>query len=251
MKKLVWIIAAVLLLLTACAPGNSQRGKELGYFTYPGTDWGMTEEEVFNALGKEKTDFRQDELDDSRLTQYSISGTEFLGAKAEEIRFVFMEVEENSESFLYSVTVVYAKEVDPNAVIERLNAFAKEQSVATTEGKTVRNRFEGENMKTVFDDEALYAEGVTSVWVSYSMLSAATVATLPKETIDAAEKGFDALKHPNVKTTLNDLYADKPLSGATANYFCDVNESGEKEDAELLVTLFGTISLIEAYANAA
>lgn len=65
-KKLILLLLAVLLLLTACSPGNSERGKELGYFNYPGLEWGMSETEFLKAAGASENDFTV-ETDDVAL----------------------------------------------------------------------------------------------------------------------------------------------------------------------------------------
>lgn len=249
-KKIRFIpfILAVLLLFTACAAtGNSQRGKELGYFNYPGLDWGMTEAEFFKAMNKVQEEFTVTDNDDPLVREYVLTNQKFLD-EAAEIAWRFHKIDKDSGWFLTGVTITYLGEKDVNAMIEKLNAFVKNQEVSVTDGTLQRRRFEGENVKAVFDDEVLYADGVTAVWVTYNLESKATVSDLKEELRISAEKGYDkVLTGSGLLLSFEDRYGDIGLSTANIQYVRDMSET--EDQATLVLTLDGTIGWIDAYVD--
>ena len=88
-KRIFSLLTAAVFLLSACSPGggNAKRGKEMGYFTYPETDWGMTVEEVKSALGlSEKSLTRLENAVDGNESY--LAELEIFGAFAEAV-FIF------------------------------------------------------------------------------------------------------------------------------------------------------------------
>ena len=239
-KKLIPILLAVLLLFTACTPGNSGRGKELGYFNCPGLEWGMTEEEFFKVIGVSADDFTVETDDSALIRKYTQGNVDFLGKKADQVTWGFQKLTDEGRYFLHNVTAVYAGEIDTNERIEKLNAMAKEQEIAVDES-TERIRFEGDQSVNVFDDDALYAEGADVIWIKYTMDSKATGADLPEEFYEKVKAGYMELSLAGDF----DSYASYPLSGASVWYIRDMKTG----DATLTLTLSARIAEFYALAE--
>ncbi|WMJ22261.1 hypothetical protein RBG61_09700 [Paludicola sp. MB14-C6] len=121
-----FILIAVLFSLTACQkqkyiPPNAQKYQ---YNYYPGTDWGMTEQEVIKSLGIKQKEINRESEDLENSVNYSAFEIKkkVYGYPAM-IRFSFhnLVTESNKPIGLTSVSIVFKDKYD----MKQINAFLK------------------------------------------------------------------------------------------------------------------------------
>lgn len=251
-KYLIPAVMAVILALTACSPGGgSSDGKQYGYFVYPGTDWGMTKDELFDAIGKTEEDLTVvAEMTDETNTAYVQEET-FLGVPAN-IVYHFKRFSPADSWYLDSVQATYS---GANADYEaRYAAFLKiteDQGIPYEAGAVRRTRTEkdadgNETSKDVISDELLYAEGAARTLVTTTIQSEAKIADLPENIQDSAAAYYEVNAAPEGVTA--DSYSDMPLSSASFWYGVNYSDSGEAEVTVLTITMYGQVADIMQYA---
>lgn len=255
-KMILSLLLAAVFLLSACSPGgrNAKRGKEMGYFTYPETDWGMTVDEVRTALGMtEKSLTRLKNAVDGNESY--LAECDVFGAPASVI-FNFSRLSEDNEPYLFSVQITFQGEkADYQKRRDAFYSYLDSQGIPYEKSAENRQRTEldadgNEKNVDVQTDEELYADGVRVALVTFSASSAKTVSDLPKETQEAAEaycQANDAGPFPEgFSVTAN--YGDAALSSASFWYTQSYMEDGTLDSAQLILTLKGTIAIVEQYA---
>ena len=135
--KLIPLILAVLLLLTACAPAypNTEKGKQYGYFTYNGLEYGISEEEFLAAMG-EKAGEVERVVNSRGDLYYQQENAEFFGKKAT-VQYSFSAVH-GIGSGLLDVYVIFEETVEPNELIERIEEFVQQEGVVMDPEKELR-----------------------------------------------------------------------------------------------------------------
>ena len=260
--KLFSLLTAAVFLLSACSPGggNAKRGKEMGYFTYPETDWGMTVEEVKSALGlSEKSITRLENTAEGN--ESFMAEMEVFGASAQVI-FVFnSSVPGVGEPFLSEVNLVYQGS-DASEYRARLDALCDcldKDSIPYTKSGEVLERGEWPEddgvditMTSFQTEDELYADGAALANHSFSVYSNNTVADLPKEIREAA----DAYAHessPEIfkdDVSLTENLKDVPLTRASFLFTQTYDKNGTLESEKLTVSFSGTVAMVEKYAEA-
>lgn len=142
-------IALCLLLLCSvvgCSKTeNNTRSAEWGYFYFPNTDWGMTEDELFTALKKEKSDFEFGELPNG--TQCYLVELSPLGEKVK-TRFDFTTGLISDTPRLTNVQLQYNSDFTEEKIKEikqKLDKLFKEQNVAVeSEWEKTESNADGE-----------------------------------------------------------------------------------------------------------
>lgn len=260
--KLFSLLLAAAFLLSACSPGggNAKRGKEMGYFTYPETDWGMTVEEVKSALElSEKSLTRLENTVDGNESY--LAELEIFGASAEVI-FVFNSGEPGiGESFLSEVHLVYqgSDASDFQARLDALCACLDKDSIPYTKSGEVLERGEWPEddsadiaMTSVQTEDELYADGAALANRSFSVYSNKTVADLPKEIREAAD-AYARETSPEIfkdGVSLTENFKDVPLTRASFLFTQTYDKSGSLESEKLTVSFSGTVAMVEKYAEA-
>lgn len=260
--KLFSLLLAAVFLLSACSPGggNAKRGKEMGYFTYPETDWGMTVEEVKSALGLSKKSFTRLENTVDGNESY-LAELEIFGASAEVI-FVFNSSAPGAgEPFLSEVRLVY-QDSDASDYQTRLDALCdcldKDSIPYTKSGESLeRGEWPKDDsadivMTSVQTEDELYSDGAALTNRSFSVYSNKTVADLPKETREAAdvyarESSPEAFKDG---VSLTESFKDVPLTRANVLFTQTYDKNGALESEKLTVSFSGTVAMVEKYAEA-
>ena len=256
-KKLFPLILAVLLLFTACsAPGNSQRGKELGYFNYPGLDWGMTEAEFFKAIGKSENSFRAEKQihDENAYSQfYVLESIECFGETAASIGFEFSSDFANATPRLTSIQISYAGDIDFDAVYNNAHESISNQEVLFHEPiLTLSYKDANGYTKYVTERKDLYENGATSVHISGSFISQATVSDLPESSIEKVSAGYSKI-HKSADFTPDwlSLRGSEPLSSLQIAYNASLDEEGKVKEANMQILFTGSISDFDIYGDLA
>lgn len=258
-KKMMFsLLLAAVFLLSACSPGggNAKRGKEMGYFTYPETDWGMTVEEVRSAL----------KLSEKSLTRLenAVDGNESYLAECDafgvvaSVIFNFNRLSEDDEPYLFSVQITFQGEnADYQKRRDAFYSYLDSQGVPYEKSAESRQRTEldadgNEKNVNVQTDEELYADGVRVALITFGASSAKTVSDLPEETREAADAYCQAddtgLFPEGFSVTAN--YGDAALSSASFWYTQSYMEDGSPDSTQLILTLKGTVAIVEQYAAA-
>lgn len=244
MKKMLPFIFAILLLLTACAPSaypNTERGKKYGYFTYPDTDFGMTEEEFLEALGETSEKLIRD--DDPSLV-YRLEGTTFLDKKAD-VWFEFSEMD-GVEPFLFTVTIYFQEEIEPFAMMDQIRAFANGQEVAL-EPEELRLSLTDKGGNPIdVDQERFQNETDNTAAHAYLTLQSKTKpSVLPEDIYEKAQENFDAYGPEN--GTL-DTVKETGLGSLSFSWYAQREENGELVTKRSSLSIAGTIGVFEHYA---
>lgn len=164
MKKIVCLLSlclAFILVFTACAPKAAVEpvnAKEFGCVYFPGTDWGMSEKELYEALGKTAGDFEITEKTEKGAEGEAVyTSTELFSKEIEfegktyEGRFVFTSFPDSDDKRLSQVVILYdmgEKTVDEFEA--KIGEFFKSQKVEftskskTADGQTLSTRFKSE-----------------------------------------------------------------------------------------------------------
>ena len=261
-KRIFYLLTAAVFLLSACSPGggNAKRGKEMGYFTYPETDWGMTVEEVKSALGlSEKSLTRLENAVDGNESY--LAELEIFGAFAEAVFIFNSSVSGAGEPFLSEVRLVYQGS-DASDYQTRLDALCdcldKDSIPYTKSGETLERGEWPEDdsadivMTSVQTEDELYADGAALTNRSFSVYSNNTVADLPKEIREAA----DAYAHESSPeafkdgVSLTESFKDVPLTKASFLFTQTYDKNGSLESEKLTVSFSGTVAMVEKYAEA-
>ena len=257
-KSILFILLAAVFLLSACSPGgeSTKRGQEMGYFTYPGTDWGMTVEEVRTAIGKtEKTFTRLANAVDGNESY--LAECDAFGAPANVI-FNFDRLSEDDDPYLFSVQITFQGEnADYRKRRDAFCSYLDRQGVpyeksAEERQRTVLDEDGNEKKIEVQTDDELYADGVRAALLTFGVSSVKTVSDLPKETREAADAyclANDRDQFPD-GFSVTENYGDVALSRAVFWDMQDYTKDGALEKSKLVLTLGGTIAMVEQYAAA-
>lgn len=213
MKVMVSALSLCLLLLLAgCGapppPYESPYAKEYGYFTYPGTDWGMTEEEFLSAMGMELADFQTADHPESDL-RFLATELDFAGKACQTcFHFVTRETADGGDTSLLSVQFRYPAESpeDFYRLCDELDAIINPQEAETTASVKLHE-------KKLADDTCVYpvqpefetAEAVQENY-SYSIKSTATMTALPQEVQDA----YNSILQERLDTVYKPQYEENP-----------------------------------------
>lgn len=246
-KKLIPLLLVLLLLLTACSPGNSERGKELGYFNYPGLDWGMTEEELFKALGKNESDFECREIDNERA--YTLKDVEIFGQKGTVTFYIWTDTADVTP-YLTSVTVRYENVKDFDTIHQTLYDSLKSQAVSIEHTEFTYRRIDQSDKEAYVDTEdELFAENVKQAEIFCDFFSNAQSKDLPEDMYEKARKGFTNAYGKN--DSIFDQRLDGRLSTASFLYLENFNEHGDSEGNVVLIRMKNVIALIDEYITLA
>lgn len=173
MKKILKLLAFCLILsltLTACAPKEYEAldPKEYGCFYFPGFDWGMSVEELYERLGKEASDFEITEKDRKIYVSTELSSKEEIeiDGNAYKLRFVFINLPDSDDKRLAEVVIPYTYNEGERSIVEfeaELGEYLKTQNVEfTTKTSSSKN-------------------GIRSTWFT----SSARLSGLPQEMRDS------------------------------------------------------------------
>lgn len=242
-KKLIPVILAVLLLLTACAPNNSKRGKELGYFNYPGLDWGMTEEELFKALNKNETEFERKNFENG--LSYTLYDIEIFNQKGVVSFYLEADTEETAP-YLTGITIGYENVKDFSAIHKALGEALDSQSVPIDHAEFTFRRIDQDGKETYTDTEdELFAENVKRAEITCAFASVALTEELPNNMYEKAYKGFS-----NVYGQYESLFEQKfngRLSTASFAYIENFDKAGNVESNNVIIRMSSAIPLIDEY----
>lgn len=111
MKRTISVILAVMILLlsfTGCGDSAPKYSKEWGYNYFPGTDWGMTKDEVFKALSLNESDFELTVEDDefTPAYYYIAEDIKISDKKYDAIKFSFVKKSFIDEPVFIDVTYI-------------------------------------------------------------------------------------------------------------------------------------------------
>ena len=264
--KLIPLILAVLLLLTACTPGNSARGKELGYFNYPGLDWGMTEEEFLKAMGDkatqmEKEDYYLSASDENSEKIYAgfhylwYDG-EFLGKKAGLAFYFFGEVE-NVEPRLCEVQIKFEDEYDVGKLADEFASFIRGQDVETSlqEKMYVEKTDRDGKTESAFTNDVFSGENLAKIFAQYSATSVGVGKDLDPELMEKAKAGHlkrylnGDLRPEAIDSLFENTYIERELSSLLCWYSVEYDGNEEKKDEWIHIWLSSSIGMLEFYAE--
>lgn len=227
MKKLRFtpLLFALGLLLAACG-GIGEKSAYYGYFTYPNTDWGMTKDEVFAALGKKEADFEHEDQIEERGTDYYSIEQKIFGAPAT-VSYGFFQIEEIEEPFLNEVYVSYIGEsADYDKRLSELEAYLDRKHIPYKKGKESKNDTGG---------------------ISYfDYVSVATVDELPKELLEKADAAYE--KHIRSQESFFSKQFDA-LSGISVYYAGQSEDESEESKPTLQFVFTNNIALVEKFAE--
>lgn len=256
-KKLFPLLLAILILFTACsAPGNSQRGKELGYFNYPGLDWGMTEEEFLKAIGKNADSFRIEKQvhDETSYSQfYILENSECYGETAATVGFEFSSAYADAVPVLTSVQVAYESDVDFDTVFDAVNESVSRQEVSLYEPALTLSYKDADGLtQYVTEREDLYRNEAASIHITGSFISKAIVADLPEDLIEKVSSGYRKV-HGTADFTPEwaSFKGSEPLTLLQIFYNAALNEDGKEENANMQILFTGNISDVDIYSDLA
>lgn len=181
--KLVASLLCVFLLLSfsGCTKADAinTRAKEWGYFHFPNTDWSMTEDELFAALKKEKSDFTPVDIGGSEefprpsyATECTVFGEKLM------VRFDFMTTLVSDIPRFNSAHIIYETgftEKKCQDIMAKLDSHFEKQGIAVTE-------------EWEFTDSETPSETAF-----YSKQSVAHMTNLPQEIQDAYNKSIRKL----------------------------------------------------------
>ena len=167
----------------------SPQAKEWGYFSYPGTDWGITEEDLFSALKKTEADFSiQSEADaetGTTATAYTIT-LPYMGNDCE-TSFVFRTVPMSDYSTLQTVTITYPvqSEEDFIQLCGSLESWIGQEAIAANEPSEAKRKYPKEGGMILSEQDPEYDSMEHYIYEhTYQIGSVATMADLPQDIKD-------------------------------------------------------------------
>lgn len=129
MKKVIAVFLSTFLMFTiaGCSKGYGSV-KISGYNYFPGSDWGITKEELYKSLDKSAGDFTVTEGNDDAVKSSSLVTTmDFLSKKCK-VKFSFSASMAFDTQTLRTVTVSYDMSGETNAqLIQKLDSLVAEQ----------------------------------------------------------------------------------------------------------------------------
>ena len=249
--KLIPLILAVLLLLTACTPSVVEREKGVGYFNYPTLEWGITEEEFFETIGKEASAFEFSEIPGAYI--YTLRKGVFLDKEVDLSFFFLTELDgvETFEPFLFRVHGVFLESFSESEFPALARSFADEQKIDVFTKEEIQYMDQSNSIDIVDVDtfEKLNKENVETALAQYTVNSVALGSALPEEYLQKARENYvssqgDEMTSEQAIKQFDALYTDVPLSSL---YF---SKRIIPEDKPTF-TLDGLISQIDAYVELA
>ena len=214
--KLIPILLAVLLLLTACAPAYN--ANDFGAFTYPGVNWLIAPEELPKALGVEKDVFtvREQSYPDADSDFYYTVDTVLFGENAT-VQFVFFPRSTDEKLFLVGVRVSFEKKDEDtyNKICAALNEEFARQNVTVKTEDSLKQIREDDSGERVFEPISGDTDGVIGYSSRCSFSSTAKLGDLPE---DIRAKADEAASKAGLNTNSHRLDLEEPLSYATVKY---------------------------------
>lgn len=243
MKKTISVIAALIILslaLTACTPKEYEavNAKEYGCFHYPGVEWGITEEQLYEALGKTAEDFEREEAEKTSHILNLTTKVEFL-EKDCVTTFSFVGVPDSNLMPLEKVEVQYELgEVTYQEFVVKVSELVKLQN---------------EDYEIISDPS-----GVDSDVDRYEFSEKKTTADLPQEIKDGYNNYMYHLYDTGILPTMNDKDKERCMNTdyakANSSSLSKVKIIHFPEDNVCTVTFDGSglvlpLSCAEAYAQ--
>lgn len=202
MKKLYTLTALFLAicLLASCSPVKVFQ-TNYGEVNFPGVQWMMTPEEVFQAIGKNESDFQRAENGALGDTWYEVYYTAdgLLFGRAAKVQFVFCPSADRKELRLWaaSITMKEASEDTFRYICGELDSECRRQNaeVKTESGlKRILSTGSGsETMEDIRSDADPY-ESADAIGFekSYSSISAVSTTDLPEELLQKYKAGAES-----------------------------------------------------------
>lgn len=228
------LIVACLLLLTACSP--AQTTTAYGEMNFPGVKWMMTPEEVFQAIGKSKSDFQKAEngaLSDTRYEAYYTTTGVFFGEEAE-VQFTFCPTADRQGLRLWaaSATIKDASEETYSVMCRMLDEEFKRQDVKVNTELSLKcvlsTEDGGEMLEEIRADADPYEKpDAVGYEKSYYAASVKQTTDLPEELKQKWKDGAQKFYAENSKGTRIEEVPAMALSNAGVDY-SERKNSGEK-----------------------
>lgn len=241
--KLSAVILAVLLLLTACAPSypNTKKGKEYGYFTYNGLEYGLSEEEFLAIMDDKAICLEEKYFSNNGDRYYQQNDAEFLGKKAT-IQYSFFGGE-GIEPGLYDVFVIFEEPVEPNAMIEQIDIFVAQEGVEIDPEKEFHVYPEKEWIDLSKVDFTERDE--TRISVSYEIQTKIKGGDLNADMLQKAKENFARYGSENGSL---DLIMEKGICALLFSCTSRYDSAGNPTSCRATISFAGTMWILEAYA---
>ncbi len=222
---LLLIMNLCLLLFTSCAPKPNI--SEYGELNYPQLKWMMTPQEVFEALGKNESDFQKAETgsDESLNRELSYTINEKMFGKNATIQFTFSPNADGNAMILTFVSVVFpeASEENYQSLVNQLEKELSQQKAEFQKDEYLKRIIQTddgtESMQEMLPGGDVYeAEDAVGCEKSVRFSSVTQTTDLPETLQQDWEKGVEEFYQNHPTETPVQTLQPQSLSSATVSY---------------------------------